>query len=282
MHNERKMPADLRMNDGNTIPQLGLGVWQVPPAETAKVVTAALAIGYRHIDTAHAYENEEGVGNAVTASSIPREEIFVTSKLRNKLQGYDEGMRAFDGSMERLGLETMDLYLVHWPWPKADRYVPSWKALIKLQESGRVRSIGVSNFNADHLERIIGETGITPVVNQIELHPFFQQKALRAVHDNLGILTESWSPLGQGKSFDQPVVQQIAAAHKKSPAQVILRWHLDCNLVTFPKSVQESRLRENFDVFDFQLSPEELKAMTSIDKEDGRIGPEPQEMDVAF
>ncbi|HPF15099.1 MAG TPA: aldo/keto reductase [Planctomycetota bacterium] len=273
---------ELLMNDGHTIPQLGLGVWQVPEADAERVVLEAIGVGYRHIDSAQAYENEAGVGRAVRACPIPREELFVTSKVRNKLQGYDSTLRGFDESLNRMGLDYLDLFLIHWPYPAVDRYVETWKALIQIRESGRVRSIGVSNFQPEHLDRIIGETGITPAVNQVELHIQFQQRELRAYHQKLGIITQSWSPLGRGRALADPTVVGIAKAHGKTPAQVLLRWHLDSGLVTFPKSVHLERLRENFDLFDFQLSPDELQQLQGLDSPKGRFGPKPEELDVAF
>ena len=270
------------MNDGHPIPQLGLGVWQVPEDVVEANVTQAIEIGYRHIDTAQAYENETGVGRAIAASSVPREELFVTSKLRNKLQGYASAKKGFDESMQRLGLEYLDLFLIHWPYPEADRYVESWKALIELRDSGRVRSIGVSNFQPEHLDRIAAETGVVPAINQVELHPRFQQRALRDDHQKRGILTQSWSPLGRGGTFDDPVVKGIAQELGKTPAQVILRWHLQSGLITFPKTVNPSRLAENFALFDFELNPAQMASMESLDAPDGRFGPKPEELNVPF
>ncbi|MEZ6020249.1 MAG: aldo/keto reductase [Planctomycetota bacterium] len=275
-------PTDLLLNDGNTIPQFGLGMWQVPDDQAQRVALEALEIGYRHIDTAQVYDNEAGVGRALRTTSVPREELFVTSKCRNKLQGYDSTIAGFEESMEKLGLDTLDLFLIHWPFPEADRYVDTWRALIDLKERGRVKSIGVSNFKSEHLQRLIDETGVTPAINQVELHPRFQQVELRQEHARLGIITQAWSPLGRAQTFDEPVLQAIAKNHGKSPAQVILRWHLDCGLVTFPKSVHRERLVENFDLFDFQLSPEEMEQIATLDRADGRIGPDPAVMNVAF
>ena len=263
------------LRDGNTIPQLGLGVFQTPPDLTASVVKIALASGYRHIDTAAIYVNEAGVGEGLRTSELAREEVFVTTKLWNADQGFDAALKAFDHSAKRLGVDYLDLYLIHWPSPRRDLYVQSWRALARLKEEGRVRSIGVSNFTADHLKRIIDETGVTPVLNQIELHPHFQQRALVATHKALGIATEAWSPLGQGKALADPVIAATAARHGRSPAQVIIRWHLDSGLIVIPKSVTPKRIAENFDVFGFTLSADDLDAIAKLDSPDGRIGSDP-------
>jgi 2,5-diketo-D-gluconate reductase A len=263
------------LRDGNTIPQLGLGVFQTPPDLTAAVVKIALASGYRHIDTAAIYVNEVGVGEGLRLSELAREEVFVTTKLWNADQGFDAALKAFDHSVQRLGVDYLDLYLIHWPSPRRDLYVDSWRALARLKEEGRVRSIGVSNFGADHLQRMIDETGVTPVLNQIELHPHFQQRALIETHKALGIATQSWSPLGQGKELADPVIGAIAARHGRTPAQVIIRWHLDSGLIVIPKSVTPKRIAENFDVFGFTLSAEDMDAIAKLDSSDGRIGPDP-------
>ncbi|HTV78313.1 MAG TPA: aldo/keto reductase [Steroidobacteraceae bacterium] len=263
------------LRDGNTIPQLGLGVFQTPPDITASVVKTALASGYRHIDTAAVYVNEIGVGEGLRASELPREQVFVTTKLWNADQGFDAALKAFEHSVKRLGLDYLDLYLIHWPSPRRDLYVDSWRALVRLKEEGRVRSIGVSNFGADHLRRIIDETGVTPVLNQVELHPHFQQRALTETHKSLGIATESWSPLGQGKELKDPVIGAIAARLGKTPAQVIIRWHLERGLIVIPKSVTASRIAENLDVQGFSLSAADLEAIAGLDSPDGRIGPDP-------
>lgn len=276
------LAPNLAMHDGHSIPQLGLGVWQVPEDQVEANVLAAIEVGYRHIDTAQGYENESGVGRAIAASPVPREQLFITTKLRNKLQGYDEALRAFDDSMKRLGLETLDLFLIHWPYPEANRYVDSWKAFVELREAGRVRSIGVSNFQPEHLERIIGETGVTPVINQVELHPHFQQRPLRAVHEKLGILTQAWSPLGRGRGFEESTVLTIAQNHGVTPAQAILRWHMQSGWITFPKSMTPKRLVENFDVFGFSFTPTEMQAMAALDDPGGRFGPKPEELNVPF
>ena len=265
----------LALRDGNTIPQLGLGVFQTPPDLTASVVKIALATGYRHVDTAAIYVNEAGVGEGLRTSELVREDVFVTTKLWNADQGFDGALKAFDHSAKRLGLDYLDLYLIHWPSPRRDLYVQSWRALARLKEEGRVRSIGVSNFSADHLKRLIDETGVTPVLNQIELHPHFQQRALIQMHKQLGIATQSWSPLGQGKALADPVIGAIAARHGRTPAQVIIRWHLDSGLIVIPKSVTPKRIVENFDVFGFTLSAADMDAIAKLDSPEGRIGPDP-------
>jgi len=263
------------LNDGRPMPQLGLGVWQSPREVTAQAVRAALGAGYRSVDTAAIYRNEAEVGEGVRASGLDRAEVFVTTKLWNDDQGFDSALRALDASLKRLKMDYVDLYLIHWPAPGQDRYLESWKALVRLREEGRARSIGVSNFAAPHLERIVGETGQAPAVNQIELHPRFQQAELRAVHQRLGVATESWSPLGQGGLLADPVVAKVAARHGKTPAQTIIRWHLDLGLIVIPKSVTPSRIAQNFDVFDFKLDAQDLADMATIDDPDGRMGPNP-------
>jgi 2,5-diketo-D-gluconate reductase A len=263
------------LRDGNSIPQIGLGVFQTPPDSTASVVQTALDAGYRHIDTAAIYVNEAGVGEGLSASEVAREDVFVTTKLWNADQGFDAALKAFDHSVQRLGLDYLDLYLIHWPSPRRDLYVDTWRALAHLQADGRVRSIGVSNFNADQLQRLVGETGVTPVLNQVELHPYFQQHALIETHAALGIATESWSPLGQGKALGDPVIADIAARHGRTPAQIIIRWHLDSGHIAIPKSVTPRRIAENFDVFDFKLESADLTAIAGLDSPDGRIGPDP-------
>ena len=256
------------------IPQLGFGVWEVPAGDTADVVTHALAAGYRHIDTATIYGNEAGVGQAIHASGLTRDEVFVTTKCFNNDQGRDKAMRACKHSLEQLGMEYVDLYLIHWPVPSADLYVETWKAFIELREEGLVRAIGVSNFQPAHLARLQAETGVQPVINQVELHPYFQQPGLRREHADRGILTEAWSPLGKGASFADPVVTTIAEAHGKTPAQVVIRWHLQLGNVVIPRSVNEERIRENLDVLDFHLTPADMDAMETIDAGD-RTGPDP-------
>lgn len=265
----------ITLNDGRAIPQLGLGVWQASNEQAATAVRTALQAGYRHVDTAAIYDNETGVGEGIASSGVKREEIFVTTKLWNDAQGGDSALKAFDQSLKRLKLDYVDLYLIHWPAPRKDRYVESWKTLVKLQKDGRAKSIGVSNFTPEHLDRIIAETGVTPVLNQIELHPRFQQTALRDAHAKRGIATESWSPLGQGKLLTDPVIGAIAAKHKRTPAQVIIRWHLDSGLIVIPKSVTPSRIQENADVFGFRLDADDMAKIAGLDAANGRIGPDP-------
>jgi 2,5-diketo-D-gluconate reductase A len=267
----------LDLNDGNRIPQLGFGVFQVPPDETAAAVANALRSGYRSIDTAAIYRNEAGVAEAIADSGIERGQLYITTKLWNDQQGADRVPAAFDHSLERLGLDYVDLYLIHWPVPSADRFVDTWKALIELKQSGRARSIGVSNFRPQDLERIVQSTGVVPSVNQIELHPRLQQRELRRMHQELGIATEAWSPLGQGQLIGDPAVAKVAAAHGRTPAQVILRWHLQLGVIAIPKSVTPSRIRENFDVFGFELSDEQMRVVATLDAH-GRIGPDPDRM----
>jgi len=262
-------------NDGRTIPQIGLGVWQTPNDVAVTAVEAALGAGYRHIDTAAIYQNEEGVGEGIRASGVARADIFLTTKVWNDDQGFESTLRAMDASLKRLGTDYVDLYLIHWPSAFRGKYVETWKALVRLREEGKARSIGVSNFEGDYIEQIIAATGVTPALNQIQLHPRFQQKTMRAKHERLGILTESWSPLGQGKLLEHPVLAAIAARHGKSVAQIIIRWHLDSGLVVIPKSVTPSRIVENFDVFDFTLTDQDKAEITGLDASDGRLGSDP-------
>jgi len=269
------MPELITLNDGAAIPQLGLGVWQVDHGITADVVGWAIKAGYRLIDTAQGYQNEEGVGEAIRAADVPRSELYITSKLRNGAHERDAALRAFDDTMEKLGIEQIDLFLIHWPVPSRDKYVEAWKTLIELKQAGRIKSIGVSNFNRDHLERIIGETGVVPVANQIELHPRFQQRALREFHAGHDIQTESWSPLGSGRLLGDPTIAGIAKKHGKSAAQTIIRWHLQQGLIVIPKSVRQDRIAANFDVFDFELDAQDLKTIAGMDSADGRDGPNP-------
>jgi len=266
------------LNDGKLMPLLGLGVFQTPPDATAEAVRVALADGYRSIDTAAVYGNEAGVGEGLRASGLAREDVFITTKLWNGSQGFDRGLRACEKSLERLGLDHVDLYLIHWPAPKQDLYLESWKALIRLREEGKATSIGVSNFAPEHLDRIVGETGVAPVLNQIELHPSFQQRAWRAAAAKHGVITESWSPLGQGDALTNPVLTGIARKHGKTTAQVVIRWHLDLGLIVIPKSVTPSRIAENYDVWDFRLDAEDLAAIEALDSPSGRRGPDPVTM----
>lgn len=266
----------INLNDGNVIPQLGLGVWQVDAASTARVVGEGIRAGYRSIDTAEGYNNEEGVGQAIREAGVPRSELFITSKLRNSGHARDLALRNFDETMRKLGIEQLDLFLIHWPLPSRGKYVEAWKTLVDLKNQGRIRSIGVSNFNQDHLERIIGETGVVPAVNQIELHPMFQQRDKRQFHREHNIAIESWSPLGSGKALDNPVLAAIAHKHGRSVAQVIIRWHLQQGLIVIPKSARKERIEQNFQVFDFDLDAGDLEAIDGLDDpRGGRIGSDP-------
>ncbi|MCC8933154.1 aldo/keto reductase [Rhizobium sp. 'Codium 1'] len=267
--------TQIALNDGARIPQVGLGVWQTPNDEAAPAVKAALDAGYRHIDTAAVYENEEGVGEGIRQSGTARSDIFLTTKLWNTEQGYDQTLRAFDASLKRLGTDYVDLYLIHWPSAHRELFVDTWKAFVKLQEEGRAKSMGVSNFCPEHIERIVAETGVVPVINQIELHPDFQQRETRAFHEKHKIVTQSWSPLGQGKLLGHPVIAEMASRLGRTPAQVIIRWHIDNGLVVIPKSVTPSRIVENFNVFDFKISAEDMKILNALDDAGARIGPDP-------
>jgi diketogulonate reductase-like aldo/keto reductase len=264
------------LNNGVQIPQLGFGVWQVPDIETAAAVGTALEAGYRSIDTAAIYGNEKGTGAAITASGLPREELFVTTKLWNSNHGHDRTLAALDASLEKLGLDHVDLYLIHWPAPERDAYLDTWRALGKFLADGRARAIGVSNFKPAHLRRLIDETGVVPAVNQVELHPLLQQQELRAFHAEHGIATEAWSPLAQGSLLQHPVLTGIAQRLGRTPAQVILRWHLQLGTIVIPKSVTPERIRQNADVFGFTLDEADMTAVTALDQGDaGRIGPDP-------
>jgi 2,5-diketo-D-gluconate reductase A len=268
-----KVPT-VTLSDNEQIPQLGFGVFQVPPDETAEAVTRALMAGYRHIDTAAAYRNEGAVGQAVHAAGLERDEVYITTKCFNDSHGFEPAKRALRASLDRLEMDYVDLYLIHWPVPSQDKYVETWKAFIELRQEGLVRSIGVSNFQPAHLERIIQQTGVTPTVNQVELHPRFQQPGLRREHADLGIVTEAWSPLAQGGVLDDPLITEIAKAHERTPAQVVIRWHLQLGNVVIPKSVTPQRIEENFDVFDFNLSAAEMESIEALDAGE-RTGPDP-------
>jgi diketogulonate reductase-like aldo/keto reductase len=262
------------LRDGEQIPQLGFGVFQVPPEETAEAATRALLAGYRHIDTAAAYRNEAGVGQAIHAAGLDRDDVFITTKCANDHHGFDQSQRALKDSLARLEIDHVDLYLIHWPVPSQDRYVETWQGLIEAQAQGLARSIGVSNFQPAHLARIVDATGVTPVVNQIELHPRLQQPGLRREHADRGIVTEAWSPLAKGWVLDDPVIVAIAEAHERTPAQVVLRWHLQLGNVAIPKSVTPERIEENLAVFDFHLSEAEMDAIEPLDVGE-RTGPDP-------
>ena len=271
-----QQPATLSFHDGRSTPQLGLGVWQIDDALAPEVVKAALGIGYRSIDTAAIYGNERGVGQGIANAGIPREEIFVATKLWNDRHGHDISRSAFMESLEKLGLNYVDLYLIHWPVPKNDLYVQAWETLIQLRDEGLARSIGVCNFNINHLQRLLDETGVLPVVNQIELHPRFQQAQLREFHQEHDIVTEAWSPLGQGVLWNDPTLNALARKHGRSVAQIMLRWHIQLGNMVIPKSVTPSRLVENFAVFDFTLSDDDMQAIAALDAADGRTGPDPE------
>jgi 2,5-diketo-D-gluconate reductase A len=270
-----------RLNSGSSIPVLGFGTWQISDSEAAACVASALRVGYRHIDTAAIYKNERGVGEGIRLSGLPRDNMFVVTKVWNSHQGRDLTLQAFDTSLAALGLETVDLYLIHWPAPRKDHYVDTWRALVELHKSGRVGAIGVSNFNAEHIARVIDATGVVPSVNQIELHPWFQQRELRALHDQLGIVTESWSPLGRGKGLlDEPALVGIAARLGVTAAQVVIAWHLARNLVTIPKTVQETRAVENLAGAQVILAAADVAAIDALDRgAAGRIGPDPATAD---
>lgn len=272
----------IELNDGNTIPQIGLGVWRLDDADAPGLVAEAIAAGYRHIDTAQAYGNEAGVGRAVREAEIARQDLFITSKLRTGDQGYDSAMRSFDESMERLGLDVLDLFLIHWPAAMHGLYVDTWKAFVALQKEGRVRSIGVSNFLPEYIETLAQETGVLPAVNQIELHPYYQQRDVRAFHTQNAVAIQSYSPLGSGAVLGDAEIAAIGAEHGKSVAQVIVRWHLQQGLIVLPKSATPSRVRENIDVFDFELSPDEMARIGALDSPDGKTLPRPEQMDKLF
>jgi len=268
------MIPSLTVHDGVEIPQLGFGVFQVPPEDTREVVEQAFEAGYRHIDTAGAYRNEKGVGAAIAASGLAREDLFVTTKLWNSEQGFDSTLAAFEASLGRLDLEYVDLYLIHWPVPSEGRFVDTWRAFERIHEEGRARTIGVSNFRVEDLERLEAETDVRPTVNQIELHPRLQQVELRAWHGDHGVITEAWSPLAQGELLDDETIVAIAEQHGKTPAQAVLRWHLQLGNVVFPKSVTPERIRENIELFDFELSDAEMAEFERLDRGE-RIGPDP-------
>jgi 2,5-diketo-D-gluconate reductase A len=267
------------LSDGNRLPALGFGVWQMSDAEAEGAVSAAIETGYRLIDTAQNYANEAGVGRAVRQSGIARGELFITSKLRNREQGYDSALKAFEGTLERMGLDYLDMFLIHWPVPAVDRYVDTWRALMRVKEQGLVRTIGVSNFLPKHIDRIITETGMVPAVDQIELHPRYQQRAVRDYHKRHSIQIESYSPLGRGRLFEDPVLGDIAARHGKSPAQVMIRWQLQEGLVAIPKSADPARIASNFDVFDFSLGAEDMARIDALDDpESGKMFSNPDTM----
>lgn len=265
----------IALNDGHAIPQIGFGVYRLEESHAPALVGTALGAGYRSVDTASVYGNEAGVGRSLRETRVPRSDVFVTTKLWNDDQGYDATLRAFDASLARLAVEAVDLYLIHWPCPARGLYLDSWRALIRLREEGRARSIGVSNFTEPQLDRLVAETGVTPALNQIELHPRFQQRRLREAHARLGIVTEAWSPLGKAQILDDPVIGRIAGRLGRNPAQIVLRWHVECGFVAIPKSATPTRISENLDVFGFSLTEDDHAAIAGLDRADGRIGPDP-------
>ena len=274
----------ITLNDGNTIPQLGFGVFQIEPDDTAEAVGEALEIGYRHIDTAEMYGNEREVGEGFRASGLARGEVFVTSKLNNSLHEPDDARKAFDATLSDLGFDYVDLFLIHWPLPTlyGGDFVSTWKTLEELHDDGRARSVGVSNFQIEHLERLAAETDTVPSVNQIEVHPYFTNEAVRAYGQKHGIFTEAWSPIAQGGVLEDPTITRIAENVKKTSAQVVLRWHIQRGDIVFPKSVTPSRMQENFDLFDFELEPGDVDEISALDQgENGRTGPNPDTFDKA-
>jgi 2,5-diketo-D-gluconate reductase A len=274
------MVPTITLNDGVRIPQFGFGVFQIDPGQaTVDAVKQAFDAGYRHIDTAQMYGNEEGVGQAVAESGLSRDEIFVTTKLNNSRHGRDEAQKALEESLTKLGLDHVDLYLIHWPLPKRDDYVETWRGLEQAKAAGKARSIGVSNFQVPHLERLAAETDTVPSVNQIELHPTFTQPQLRRYHRDNAIATEAWSPIGQGgELLKDELLTSLAEKYGKSPAQIVLRWHVQLGNIVFPKSVTPSRIAENIDIFDFELADDDVAAISGLDRGDpGRLGPHPDE-----
>jgi 2,5-diketo-D-gluconate reductase A len=272
----------IELHDGTSIPQLGLGVFKVPPAETAEVVTAALEAGYRHLDTAQMYGNEAGVGHAIAAAGLPRDELYVTTKLNNGFHRPDDARRAFDDSLARLGLDRVDLFLIHWPLPTryGGDFVSTWRTLAELQADGRATSIGVSNFQPDHLDRIVDETGVVPVINQVECHPFFRNDRVRAANQRLGVVTEAWAPIARGAVGADETIADMAEAIGRTPAQVALRWHLQHGHVVFPKTTRPERMRENADLFDVELTDDQMAAIDGLDRgEEGRTGADPDTFD---
>jgi len=266
------------LNDGNSIPTVGFGVFKIPPADTEQAVSTALQAGYRHIDTAAVYGNERETGRAIAESGVPRDELYVVTKLWNADQGYDSTLAAFDASMTRLSLDYLDLYLVHWPVPTLNKFVDTFKAFTYLREQGRIRSIGVSNFEPEHLDALVNATGVVPAVNQVELHPRLPQTELREVHARLGIVTEAWGPLGQGSLLTDPTVTAVAERSGRTPAQVLIRWHIQLGNIVIPKSVNPQRIASNFDVFDFELSNNDMASISSLD-DGNRLGPNPRTFD---
>ena len=273
---------NIALHDGTSIPQLGFGVFQVPPADTAATVATAIEVGYRHIDTAQMYGNEAGVGAGLKNSGLTRDDVYVTTKLNNTFHRPDDARREIDASLERLGLDQVDLFLIHWPLPTQydGDFVQTWRALIEAQKAGRTRSIGVSNFQPAHLDRIVEETGVVPVVNQVEVHPFFANEDVRAANARHGVLTEAWSPIAQGAVLDDDTIGEIASLVGRTPAQVVLRWHVQRGDIVFPKSMSRDRMQQNFELFDFELEPTHVAAIDALDRgESGRMGPNPDVFD---
>jgi 2,5-diketo-D-gluconate reductase A len=269
---------NIELNDGHAIPQLGFGVFQIHPRDTVEAVAEALRIGYRHIDTAEMYGNEREVGEAIRRSGLDRGEVFVTSKLDNSFHRRDDARRAFERTLSELGFDYLDLFLIHWPLPTLydGDFVSTWRTLEEFRSEGRSRSIGVSNFQVEHLERLAADTDTVPAVNQVELHPYFQNEEVRAYDEEHGIATQAWSPIAQGEVLDDPVIEQVAGRHGRTPAQVVLRWHLQRGNIVFPKSATPERIRENFEIFGFELEPSEVEAIDGLDRDEGgRIGPHP-------
>ena len=273
---------NIALPDGTSIPQLGFGVFQVPPEDTAATVVQAFEAGYRHIDTAQMYGNEAGVGEAIRASGLARDDLYVATKLNNSFHRPDDARREIDASLEKLGLDQVDLFLIHWPLPTQydGDFVQTWRALIEAQQAGKTRSIGVSNFQPAHLDRIIEETGVVPVVNQVEVHPFFSNEDVRAANQRHGVLTEAWSPIAKGKVMDDDTIGEIASLVGRTPAQVTLRWHVQRGDIVFPKSMNPDRMRQNFEIFDFELEPTHMSAIDELERgEEGRTGPNPDTFD---
>jgi len=262
-------------HDGRSAPALGLGTWQIPDESAARVVRNAVELGYRSIDTASNYGNETGIGHGIKECGVPRGELFIATKLWNDAHAHGASRPAFEASLERLGLDYVDLYLIHWPVPRAGLFVQAWEALIQLRDEGLAKSIGVCNFDVSHLQALLDGTGVLPIVNQVELHPRLQQAALRGYHADHGIMTQAWSPMAHGQLRNDTVLKGIAAAHGRSVAQVILRWHVQLGNMAIPKTIHAGRLRENLDIFDFQLSDDDMAAISRLDSPGGRIGPDP-------
>jgi 2,5-diketo-D-gluconate reductase A len=265
----------IRLNDGRHIPRIGFGVWQIENDAVTAAVSTALETGYRLVDTAQGYNNEEGVGQALQGRTVPRDSVFVTTKLRTKAMGRDGAINGVRESLKALGLDYIDMMLIHWPTPAHDQYADTWRGLVEAQKDGLVRSIGVSNFLVEHVERIISETGVFPAVNQLETHPYFQQRGARQFHERHGIRLESYSPLGHGEALKDPAIETIANRHSKSPAQIVIRWHYQQDLIVIPKSATADRIRENLDVLDFELSTEDMARIDALDQLEGRTGSDP-------